>query len=133
MNQDALDEAGSDRDLGGPALRTFFNIASRWVLTEGEQIKILGLEDRFTLQRWKAKAQFGPVPIGRDALERISYVLGIYKAINTLLPDQHQADAWVRAPNAAPLFSGRSALDRMAAGNVSDLYLVRQYLDAQFL
>jgi hypothetical protein len=31
----------------------------------------------------------------------------------------------------APLFGGRSALDRMAAGRVADLYEVRKYLDAQ--
>jgi hypothetical protein len=37
----------------------------------------------------------------------------------------------VRKPNAAPLFSGRSALDRMTSGNVADLYVVRQYVDAQ--
>ena len=32
-------------------------------------------------------------------------------------------------PNSAPPFGGRSALDRMLAGNVSDLNLVRRYLD----
>ena len=31
----------------------------------------------------------------------------------------------------APPFGGRSALDRMLSGNVADLYIVRQYLDAQ--
>ena len=34
-------------------------------------------------------------------------------------------------PNAAPLFGGRSALDRMLGGQVADLFVVRQYLDAQ--
>jgi hypothetical protein len=42
-----------------------------------------------------------------------------------------RADEWVRRPNAAPLFGGRSALDRMLGGQVADLYVVRQYLDAQ--
>lgn len=136
MDRHALEEASPAfraRDLGGPALRTFFNIAKRWSLTEQEQLKILGLGSRSTLQSWKAKAKtdHAPVSIGRDVLERISYVLGIYKAINTLLPDERLADTWLRAPNAAPLFGGRSALDRMTAGNVGDLYVVRQYLDAE--
>jgi hypothetical protein len=61
----------------------------------------------------------------------VSYVLGIYKALQILLPQQAAADAWVRRPNAAPLFGGRPALDRMLSGNVADLYVVRQYLDAQ--
>ena len=64
-------------------------------------------------------------------LERISYVLGIHKALEILFPDPVRADAWVRRPNDAPLFGGRSALERMLGGNVSDLYVVRQYLDAQ--
>ena len=40
-------------------------------------------------------------------------------------------DEWVRRPNSAPLFNGQSALQRMLGGQVADLYVVRQYLDAQ--
>ena len=64
-------------------------------------------------------------------LERISYILGIYKALQLLLPDTRAADEWIRRPNEAAVFGGRSALDRMLSGNVADLYIVRQYLDAQ--
>ena len=66
----------------------------------------------------------------RDTLERISNVLGIYKALQILFPDSAAADAWVRKPNTAPMFAGRSALQRMLAGNVSDLNAVRRYLDS---
>ena len=115
-------------DLSGPALRTFFNIASAWRLSETEQMRILGLESRSTLQSWKR----GLVrKLGRDALERISYVIGIFSALQILLPNESAADAWVRKGNKAPLFGGRPAIDRMASGNVADLFLVRQYLDAQ--
>ncbi len=115
-------------DLGGPALRAFFGLARAWALSEQEQMKLLGLASRSTLHSWKA----GRVSkVSRDTIERISYLLGIFKAINILLPDQKRADAWMRAPNEAPLFGGRSALDRMTSGNIGDLYVVRQYLDAQ--
>ena len=50
--------------------------------------------------------------------------------LQILLPQADAADAWIRKPNAAPLFGGRSALDRRLSGNVADLYVVRQYLDA---
>ena len=63
-------------------------------------------------------------------LERISYVLGIYKALQVLFPDPTRADAWLRKPNAALPFGGGSALDRMLSGNVADLFVVRSYLDA---
>ncbi|MGZ5131764.1 MAG: MbcA/ParS/Xre antitoxin family protein, partial [Caldimonas sp.] len=51
--------------------------------------------------------------------------------LHILFPVAERADEWVRKANTAPLFGGRSALDRMLAGQVSDLYVVRQYLDAQ--
>ena len=89
-------------------------------------MKLLGLTRRSTLQRWKAGrvAQVRP-----DTLGRISYLLGVFMAINMQLPEWERADAWVRAPNKAPLFGGGSALDRMTSGNVRDLFLVRQYVD----
>jgi hypothetical protein len=37
----------------------------------------------------------------------------------------------VRKPNSARLFGGGSALDRMLGGQVADLFVVREYLDAQ--
>ncbi len=115
-------------DLGGAALRTFFNLARNWGLSEQEQMKLLGLNSRSTLHAWKS----GRVSkVSRDTVERISYLLGIFKAVNILLPDAKRADDWIRLPNKAPLFGGRSALDRMTSGNIGDLYVVRQYLDAQ--
>ena len=64
-------------------------------------------------------------------MDRISYILGIYKALQILLPDTGAADNWIRQPNNASFFNGQSALDRMRGGKVADLYVVRQYLDAQ--
>ena len=114
--------------LTGPGLRAFFTIAALWGLSDHEQMRLLGLESRSTLQSWKR----GKVKaISRDALERLSHIFGIYKALHELLPNRAAAEAWVRKPNAAPLFNGRSALDRMTSGNVADLFVVRQYLDAQ--
>ena len=118
--------AHSRKDLTGPALRTFFRIAEAWGLKEAEQMKLLGLDNRSTFQTWKRGAV---AAIPKDALERISYVLGIYKGLKLLLP--RTADEWVRKPNEAPLFAGRPAIERMTSGSVADLYVVRQYIDAQ--
>lgn len=114
------------KDLTGPALRTFFRIADAWRLNENEQMRILGLDSRSTLQNWKRGAVSA---IPKDALERISYVMGIYKDLQILLPKT--ADEWVRKPNKARIFGGKSALERMVSGNVADLYVVRQYVDGQ--
>jgi len=37
----------------------------------------------------------------------------------------------MRRPNTAAPFAGRSALERMTGGDISDLYAVRRFLDAQ--
>jgi hypothetical protein len=122
----SLAAAPDRKELTGPALRTFFRIADAWDLKEQEQMRLLGLDSRSTFQSWKRGAVSA---IPKDALERISYVLGIYKGLQILLP--RTADEWVRKPNASPVFGGRSALDRMISGNVADLYVVRRYIDAQ--
>ena len=116
------------RKVSSPALRTFFRIANAWTLENKEQMALLGHPPRSTFFRWRrAKG----VVLPKDTLERLSYIFGIYAALQVLLPRSEAADAWIRKPNAAPLFGGRSALDRMLSGQVGDLFLVRQYLDAQ--
>jgi hypothetical protein len=125
-SRDAAKTESPDR-LSGPALRTFFRIADEWKLSSDEARTLLGGPPRSTFFLWK---KTGHGQLGRDTLERVSYILGIYKALQILLPDAAAADAWVRKPNAAPVFGGKPALERMLSGNVADLYVVRQYLDA---
>ena len=118
----------TSREAAQSLLRTYFGIADAWKLSSKEAMTLLGLRSRSTYHLWKSGK---PGPLSPDTLERISYVLGIYKALQMLLPSGEAADAWIRKPNAAPLFGGHSALDRMMSGNVADLYEVRRYLDAQ--
>ncbi len=123
--QEAPKEAAA---AGGAGLRAFAKIAELWHLSIAEQLALLGITSRSTYFKWRKE----PHPkLPRDTLERLSYLVGIYKALQLLLPDTHAADDWVRRPNNAPLFGGKSALERMLSGNVADLYIVRQYLDAQ--
>jgi hypothetical protein len=120
---------GSDlTSLGGAGLRAFVNIAEAWGLTIAEQLKLLGIASRSTFFKWRRERN---PRLPRDTLERISYLLGIYKSLQILLPEPQIADQWIRKPNTAPTFGGRSALERMLSGQVADLYVVRQYLDAQ--
>lgn len=119
----------SSRDLSAAGLRAFFNIARDWALNTDAQMVLLGAPGRSTFFKWKSAPE--SADLKRDTLERLSYLLGIYKALQILLPDATAADAWVKKPNSAPLFGGKSALDRILGGNVADLVAVRQYLDAR--
>jgi len=113
---------------GGAGLRAFVKIAEAWRLTVAEQLRLLGIASRSTFFKWRRE----PDPrLPQDTLERLSYLLGIYKSLQILLPDPKAADDWVRKPNTAPPFGGGSALERMLSGQVADLYVVRQYLDAE--
>jgi hypothetical protein len=115
-------------DAAAAALRAFLRIAELWELTVDEQLVLLGRPARSTYFKWKKEGAAG---LPQDTVERLSYVLGIYKALQVLLPEPARADAWPRRPSRDPLFGGRSALERMLSGQVADLYVVRQYLDAQ--
>src|SRR5574340_1336105 len=119
----------SGRAISAAGLRAFFNIARDWGLNTDEQMILLGAPGRSTFFKWKSAPE--SADLKRDTLERLSYLLGIYKALQILLPSPDAADAWVKKPNSAPLFGGKSALDRMLGGNVADLVAVRQYLDAR--
>jgi hypothetical protein len=119
------------RQAAGAALRTYFNIAKTWALDESQAMTLLGFDQktRSTYFRWKKDPD--SAQLGRDRLERLSYIFGIYKGLQILLPDAQAADGWIHRPNSAAPFGGRSALDRMLSGHVADLYEVRRYLDAQ--
>jgi hypothetical protein len=107
-------------------LRAFFSIAQKWRLSNDEAMILLGRPGRTTFFAWK-KGEAGR--IGQlDLASRISYVLGIFKALEILYQRPEMADAWVRRPNAA--FGGQSALDRMLGGQIVDLAAVRDYLDS---
>jgi hypothetical protein len=116
------------RALSAPALRAFFQIARLWRLSVVEQMTLLGLSARSTFYKWQKEPE---VALPRDTLERLSYILGIYTSLQILLPVESAADLWIRQPNAAAFFAGRSPLDQMLAGQVADLYRLRQYLDAE--
>ena len=109
------------------ALRTFWRLADAWQLSPAEQQTLLGV-GRTTLYQWK-QGKVGP--LDRHVLERLSYLFGIHAALQVLLPVPERANQWVRKPNAAPFLGGASAIDRMLGGQVADLFVVRQYLDAQ--
>jgi len=121
-------EALAPTNLAPSAVRAFSNIARLWKLDTDEQLILLGNPPRSTFFKWKKSPE--SAILGKDTLERISYLLGIYKALQILLPEPSAADSWVRKPNQAAIFGGKSALERMLSGNVADLYVVRKYLDA---
>ena len=96
-----------------------------WGVTDDQAATLLDLSRR-TFARWKA-GDLGR--IGRDGKARLSNLMGIHKALRIIFRDPARGYAWINAPNDA--FAGRSALDVMLGGEITDLMRVRRYLDAE--
>ena len=114
--------------LSAPAIRTFFNIAHSWGLSVKEQLALLGFPAPSTYHKYKS-GQIGTLSF--DTLTRISLVLGAYKALHILYPDETLAAGWVRLPNSHPMFGGRPAIELMMNGGIDGLYQVRRLLDGR--
>lgn len=123
------DDPAAGERLSGPAFALFLTIADLWALTALEARVLLGALPESTFYKYQKAPH--TARLSHDTLARISHLLGIYKAVNLLLPRAESADAWVRRPNDAPLFKGRSALDYMLGGDFEDIAAVRRYLDAE--
>lgn len=115
------------------AIKAALRIASCWQLSDRDLGILLGGISVASLRRWRSALRDGGTPradINVDTLDRVSYLLGIYKALHLLFPDAAQADAWIHKPNDGLPFGGRSAMDVMLQGSMRDLMTVRRYLDA---
>jgi hypothetical protein len=80
-------ELQPESSLSGPALRTFFNLAELEA-ARGRATPVAGRSPESTTYKWK-RARDGAQ--SRDTLERISYLLGVFKALTTLFPQTERA------------------------------------------
>lgn len=96
-----------------------------WELTD-EQASILVDLPLRTYRRWKA-GDIGR--IDRDGKARLSNLIGIHKGLRMIFSDPARGYRWIKSPNEA--FGGRSALEIMLGGELTDLMRVRHYLDTE--
>ncbi len=123
--------AGADWVLRRNAvgLRQAFAIAEAWELPQTALGTLLGTVPR-SLQRWRQQVEAGEgLGLSPDTVERLSYLLGIWKALGILLPTPANRLLWLRNANSDAPFNGQAPLTRLLAGQVADLYVVRHYLD----
>jgi len=105
--------------------RTVLNIFERWSVRDADTSIILGGVSPKTLSRWR-QGQLGRV--SRDLADRMSYVLGIHKALRIVFVDARTGYRWMQTPNAA--FDGKTPLDVLLRGGLDDLQRMRHYLDS---
>lgn len=122
-------ETSNDEALRGHvALKGFFKICHEWRCSQEEMMQMLGGISRSTLSRYQKRPH---IKLSRDTLERISYILGIYRSLRVIYPSAERANRRVRLPTSEVPFSGSSALDFMARGSMTNLIQARRYFDAK--
>ena len=117
---------GPVTDEEGAALfRAAVSLFRHWGVTDEQAAVLLDMTAR-SFQRWKSGR---PRRMSRDGKARLSNLMGIHKALRIIFKEPERGYAWVRRPNDA--FAGRSALDVMLRGELTDIVRIRHYLDAE--
>lgn len=114
--------------LSPSALKAFFNIVDRWGVRDEDARQLLGGVTNGPYYEMKKNPK-GRV-LDADKLLRISYLIGIFKALS-ILHSQPLADEWVRLPNSNRIFVGSAPLAYMMKGGAPAMQTVRRLLDAR--
>ena len=113
--------------LSGAAMRAFFNVMARWQVRDEDARALLGGVSNGPFYEMKRDPDR---VLEVDRLTRISYLIGVFKALRILHSEQ-LADEWVRLPNENPIFAGQTPLAYMIRGGLPAMQIVRQLLDAR--
>jgi hypothetical protein len=114
--------------LSASGLKAFFNIMERWKVRDEDARGLLGGVSNGPYYELK-RAPAAKV-LEADRLLRVSYLIGIFKALH-ILHSRALADQWVQMPNSNRLFAGDTPLAYMIRGGVPALQTVRRLLDAR--
>jgi hypothetical protein len=113
--------------LSPSALKAFFNILERWKVQDEAGRDLLGGISNGTFYAIKRKRE---KVLSSDELLRVSYLIGIFKALN-ILYSKELADAWIQRPNSNRIFAGATPLEYVLKGGLPALGTVRRLLDAR--
>ena len=96
--------------LSAAGLKAFFNIVERWKIRDEDARALLGGVSNGPYYELK-RAPAAKV-LEADRLLRVSYLIGIFKALH-ILHGEALADAWIKLPNANRIFHGQTPLGFM--------------------
>jgi hypothetical protein len=122
-----LTSSGELERISPAAVRTFFKIMEHWKVRDAEVRLLLGgvSNGRYYAMKKKRDGR-----LDADRLIRISYLVGIFKALN-ILYSERLADEWIQLPNSNRIFAGQTPLNYMINGGQPAMQTVRRLLDAR--
>jgi uncharacterized protein (DUF2384 family) len=113
--------------LSAAAVKGFLQIIDRWQIKDPDARQLLGGISTGSYYGWKKQPKR---VLDQDKLNRISLLVGIFKALN-ILYSEALADAWINLPNRNPMFRGQTPLAYMIQRGQPGMVHVRQLLDAR--
>ena len=120
--------ARSERErLSRSAIKAFLNIMEKWGVRDEDARALLGGMSNGPFYEMKKNPNR---TLDADTLTRLSYLVGIFKALN-ILYSEALADAWIQRPNSNRIFGGQTPLAYMIKGGLPALQVVRRLLDAR--
>jgi Protein of unknown function (DUF2384) len=116
------------KELTPSSLIMFFNMMKIWKVRDEDARLLLGGVSNGPFYEMKKQPKGKVLEV--DRMYRVSYLLGIFKALN-ILHGKELADEWVQLPNRNPMFAGKTPLQYMIEGNVPAMANVRRLLDGR--
>jgi Protein of unknown function (DUF2384) len=113
--------------LSPSALKAFFKIVDLWRIRDEAAKHLIGVTNG---PYYEMKKNSEGRVLDADRLQRISYIMGIFKALN-ILHGKKLADDWVQLPNSNRIFGGTTPLAYMIKGGTPAMQTVRRLLDAR--
>lgn len=113
--------------LSPPAIRTFLNILEKWGVRDEDARQLLGGVSNGAFYAMKKDPDR---ILDEDRLRRISYLIGIFKALN-ILHGEALADRWMTLPNRNRIFAGATPVEYLIRGGLPAFATVRRLLDAR--
>jgi len=123
---DLADKAERER-VSPAAIRAFFNIMDRWQVRDEDARQLLGGVSNGPYYEMKKNADR---VLETDRLLRVSYLIGIFKALN-ILYSESLADRWIQLANSNRIFGGQAPLAYMMKGGLPAMQNVRRLLDGR--
>jgi hypothetical protein len=123
-----FNSAEERKRLSGSALSGFLKMMEIWKVRDEDARMLLGGISNGPFYEMKKNPKGKVLDV--DRMFRISYLLGIFKAIN-ILHGQELADEWIQLPNSNSMFGGKTPLQYMIYGGLPAMQNVRRLLDAR--
>ena len=116
------------RRLSPAAIEGFLRLTELWKIKDADTRQLLGGLSTGSFHGFKKQEKHRTLT--QDTLTRISFLIGIFKALN-ILYSEPLADAWMTLPNRNPVFRGATPLAYLLQQGLPGMLEVRRLLDSR--